>query len=250
MASSLRSSRSTLTRLSPQTLTSQPFSTTRTQSQPSSSSSSSPSRTAPPARRSPQKNKNEKPRPALSTRRDPSEPRFNYLPHSSPFDPTDPDPLASTYRLITAKELERNKEPPKRVRMLVRDFIDDSLYNPNYGYFSTKVDIFDPDTVTTNTNMSTRQQQKGMSAIERERGEIDGDRAEGFQFESFATTAEFEEEVARRYMKFEGLEQGSGTVGKGPGRQVWHTPTELFKVSFFQSSSSFTTQKLTTKISR
>ncbi|GAA5949057.1 hypothetical protein JCM3765_003997 [Sporobolomyces pararoseus] len=109
--------------------------------------------------------------------------------------------------------------------MLVRDFIDDSLYNPNYGYFSTKVDIFDPDTVT-NTNDIARQNRK--MNVERQR-DIDRDRAEGFQFESFATTAKFEEEVARRYMKFEGLEQGSGTVGKGPGRQVWHTPTELFK---------------------
>jgi hypothetical protein len=107
--------------------------------------------------------------------------------------------------------------------MLVRDFIDDSLYNPNYGYFSTKVDIFDPDSTTSTT---TRRKQR----IANEAAVI-GDRAEGFEFESFATTAEFEEEVATRYMQFEGLDQGAGTVGKGPGRQVWHTPTELFKVS-------------------
>ncbi|GAA5895953.1 type II protein arginine methyltransferase [Sporobolomyces salmoneus] len=103
--------------------------------------------------------------------------------------------------------------------MLVRDFIDDSLYNPNYGYFSTKVDIFDPDTTT-----ATRSKRS-----ERVPREKEDDRAEGFEFDSFATTAEFEEEVARRYMQFEGLDQGAGTVGKGPGRQVWHTPTELFK---------------------
>jgi hypothetical protein len=110
--------------------------------------------------------------------------------------------------------------------MLVRDFIDDSLYNPNYGYFSTKVDIFDPDT-TTPTSVSRRKDKM------KELNELDkGDRAEGFEFEGFGTTAEFEEEVARRYMQFEGLDQGAGTVGKGPGRQVWHTPTELFKVSF------------------
>ncbi|GAA5871839.1 hypothetical protein JCM16303_000894 [Sporobolomyces ruberrimus] len=105
--------------------------------------------------------------------------------------------------------------------MLVRDFIDDSLYNPNYGYFSTKVDIFDPDSTTSAT---TRRKQRNSSEAA-----VIGDRAEGFEFESFATTAEFEEEVATRYMQFEGLDQGAGTVGKGPGRQVWHTPTELFK---------------------
>lgn len=154
-------------------------------------------------------------RPALTTRRDANEPRFNYLAHSSPFDPTDPDPLASTYRLVTAKDLERNREPPRRARMLVRDFIDDSLYNPNYGYFSTKVDIFDPDTTTTTSKGG------GEGALR--------ERAQGFNFGSFATTREFENDVAARYLEFEGLEDGAGTVGRGPGRQVWHTPTELFK---------------------
>lgn len=116
--------------------------------------------------------------------------------------------------------------------MLVREFIDDCLYNPNYGYFSTKVDIFDPDSIR-------RGKKKQKSEVEVEM-EMERERAEGFEFEEFATTAEFEEEVARRYMAFEGLDQGSGTVGKGPGRQVWHTPTELFKVRtlpFFLDSS-------------
>ncbi|GAA5930269.1 type II protein arginine methyltransferase [Sporobolomyces koalae] len=109
--------------------------------------------------------------------------------------------------------------------MLVRDFIDDCLYNPNYGYFTNKVDIFDPDTIASSS--STRTTRKGLS--KQELTTSDRDRAEGFDFGNFATTAAFEEEVARRYMKFEGLEQGAGTVGQGPGRQVWHTPTELFK---------------------
>lgn len=118
--------------------------------------------------------------------------------------------------------------------MLVREFIDDCLYNPNYGYFSTKVDIFDPDSIRRNRKLEGK---KKRLEKEREQLEVLGDRAEGFEFEEFATTAEFEEEVARRYMAFEGLDQGSGTVGKGPGRQVWHTPTELFKVSKIESSS-------------
>ncbi|GAA6010662.1 hypothetical protein JCM11491_003015 [Sporobolomyces phaffii] len=193
-----------------------PFSTTRSTSLPPRPP---PPRAAPAPRPAPPRRaaKDDKPRAALSTHRNLSEPRFNYLPHSSPFDPTPADPLAQTYRLVTAKDLERNHEPPKRARMLVRDFVDDSLYNPHYGYFSTKVDIFDPDTTTPTSSRKRNERRAEM------------DRAEGFDFEHFATTAEFEEEVATRYMQFEGLEQGAGTVGRGPGRQVWHTPTELFK---------------------
>lgn len=43
------------------------------------------------------------------------------------------------------------------------------------------------------------------------------------------SSREFEDEIARRYGEFEA---NDGKVGKGPGRQVWHTPTELFKVSW------------------
>lgn len=35
----------------------------------------------------------------------------------------------SKYRRVTATDLANYREPPTRVKMLVRDFIDDSLYN-------------------------------------------------------------------------------------------------------------------------
>ncbi|CAJ0829983.1 3166_t:CDS:2 [Entrophospora sp. SA101] len=43
---------------------------------------------------------------------------------------------------LTSYDILNYKEPPKSCTMLVRDFIDDSLYNPNYGYFSKNVAIF------------------------------------------------------------------------------------------------------------
>jgi hypothetical protein len=111
--------------------------------------------------------------------------------------------------------------------MLVRDFIDDSLYNPSYGYFSRNAPIFTPPD-------------------------------EGYEFGGFRDAAAFQEAVAGRYEEFEAREvaleeaeagagpgEESATKGKakgkgkevrgrptgGLGRQVWHTPTELFKVS-------------------
>lgn len=78
--------------------------------------------------------------------------------------------------------------------MLARDFIDDSLYNPHYGYFPNQVTIFTPETP--------------------------------FEFGQIPNGRAFERAVAERYREYR-IEEG---IGAGPGRQVWHTPTELFKV--------------------
>ncbi|GAA5832517.1 hypothetical protein JCM11251_001356 [Rhodosporidiobolus azoricus] len=113
--------------------------------------------------------------------------------------------------------------------MLAREFVEDSLYNPRYGYFATKVEIFDPDRATSADLFPSSSSSPGTLK--------EAKRAEGFDFRAFASTAAFEDEVARRYMVFEGRGTGTGEEGmeEGPaagekvGRQVWHTPTELFK---------------------
>ncbi|KAG6821482.1 hypothetical protein H0H93_010206 [Arthromyces matolae] len=79
--------------------------------------------------------------------------------------------------------------------MLVRDFIEDSLYNPNYGYFPNQATIF-------NTDGST------------------------VDFDSLRDATEFQEVVAQKYAAY------GADKHDGPGRQLWHTPTELFKPWF------------------
>ncbi|TFY64926.1 hypothetical protein EVJ58_g2312, partial [Rhodofomes roseus] len=107
-----------------------------------------------------------------------------------------PDADHATYKRVTANDLESYKEPPRRVKMLVRDFIEDSLYNPHYGYFPKQADIF--------------------TAIE------------PVQFGKLKNLVQFEEVVARKYAEY-------GPDGEGPGRQIWHTPTELFKPWYGQA---------------
>lgn len=111
------------------------------------------------------------------------------------------DPDVSSYPLVTSNDLERGSEPPRRVRMLVRDFIEDSLYNSHYGYFPKQANIF--------TQRDTR-----------------------IDFSSMRNEVEFQAEVGRRYAAY-GVEQH-----EGPGRQIWHTPTELFKVRKFGMSTT------------
>ncbi|KAJ3762066.1 S-adenosyl-L-methionine-dependent methyltransferase [Lentinula raphanica] len=93
---------------------------------------------------------------------------------------------SSTFNLVTANDLEKYTRPPRGVKMLVRDFIEDSLYNPNYGYFSKQATIFDWD-------------------------------ERPVDFSAIRDPAEFDVVVTKRYAAYEAQ------------RQLWHTPTELFK---------------------
>ncbi|KAJ7906017.1 S-adenosyl-L-methionine-dependent methyltransferase [Mycena leptocephala] len=96
------------------------------------------------------------------------------------------------YRLVDANDLEKCKSPPREVKMLVRDWIEDSLYNPHYGYFPKQAVIFDTQHTT-------------------------------FDFEKLRNSVEFEVEIGRQYAAY------GADKHHGPGRQIWHTPTELFK---------------------
>ncbi|KAF9531684.1 S-adenosyl-L-methionine-dependent methyltransferase [Crepidotus variabilis] len=124
-------------------------------------------------------------------RRDPTEPKDKWNYNANPFDgKTGDEP--NQLRLVTANSLEKETQPPVGVKMLVRDFIEDSLYNPNYGYFPKQATIFNAKEKT-------------------------------FDFPNLRDSAEFQEEVAEKYFTTYGVDTD------GPGRQLWHTPTELFK---------------------
>ncbi|ORX34248.1 S-adenosyl-L-methionine-dependent methyltransferase [Kockovaella imperatae] len=110
-----------------------------------------------------------------------------------------PDPDHMNYRRVTAQDLRNRREPPTRVKMLVREYIHDSLYNPHYGYFSKKATIF--------------RSPPG-----------------GYDFSTFRDQTEFQEQVASRYA----AEYGDMIEGS-LGRQVWHTPTELFSPYYAQA---------------
>lgn len=70
-----------------------------------------------------------------------------------------------------------------------------TVKQPHYGYFSKNATIFSPPD-------------------------------NGYDFTSFADQVEFQETIAARYAA-----EYTGEMTDALGKQVWHTPTELFKVS-------------------
>ncbi|KAJ7708235.1 S-adenosyl-L-methionine-dependent methyltransferase [Mycena rosella] len=123
---------------------------------------------------------------------DPPPDRWNYNSSSLIEGDAKPREELAAYPLVDANALEKCTAPPRQVKMLVRDWIEDSLYNPHYGYFPKQAVIFD----TADT---------------------------AFDFPALRNAVDFDEEVARRYAAYGADEH------YGPGRQIWHTPTELFK---------------------
>lgn len=125
-------------------------------------------------------------------KKSPSEPHDKWNYNSTSFNEI-PSGEQLELQLVDANMLENGTSPPRSVKMLARDFIEDSLYNPNYGYFPKQATIF-------NTQQST------------------------VDYTTLRDSAEFQEEVGKKYAAY-GADRHDG-----PGRQLWHTPTELFKV--------------------
>lgn len=148
--------------------------------------------------------------------------RYNFNPN--PFDPAPVDAAQrATYPTVTARDLRKYTSPPRKVRMLARDFIDDSLYNPHYGYFPKQAVIFDPDAAAL-VRFHNAGKPGSVAAPAENAGKC---RARGFDFASMKNMAEWDKAVAETY----GIIEEADEKACGLGRQVWHTPIELFKVS-------------------
>ncbi|KAH7375002.1 S-adenosyl-L-methionine-dependent methyltransferase [Plectosphaerella cucumerina] len=119
-----------------------------------------------------------------------------WTPRSDMF-PLDRAAEFDTYETVTAEELKGRTTRPQKVKMLMRDFVDDSLYNPNYGYFSKNVVIFSP--------------------------------GDAFDFPSYANEPAFHAELSDRYTTFEDALDAAAPDGNRSDRPLWHTPTELFR---------------------
>jgi hypothetical protein len=120
--------------------------------------------------------------------------------------------LFERFPLVNSKKLTRRTERPRQVRMLARDFMDDSLYNANYGYFSKEVEIFSPSAPFSYSHIANEDE---------------------FLYK---WTHEFKE-FSKRSNQQQQID--SGTTTARVSRQVWHTPTELFRPYYGQAIARY-----------
>lgn len=105
-----------------------------------------------------------------------------------------PENLLEKCKKVNATILLTEKTPPRQIQMLVRDFIEDSLYNPFYGYYNKQACILSTETA--------------------------------FEFPKMKDNNYFQKELGEIYTKFDKMV----TENKiDYPTQLWHTPTELFK---------------------
>ncbi|KAL8714789.1 MAG: hypothetical protein Q9220_001302 [cf. Caloplaca sp. 1 TL-2023] len=95
--------------------------------------------------------------------------------------------------------LRPRRDRPRRCKMLMH-----SLYNPNYGYFSKQATIFSP--------------------------------GEPFEFNKIRDDLEFQKILGKRYTAFE---DELDEKDFNETRQLWHTPTELFRPHYGEAIARY-----------
>lgn len=113
--------------------------------------------------------------------------------------------ILDRYPLVTARLLSQRKDRPRSVKMLAREFIDDSMYHPRYGYFSRTAEIFTP--------------------------------SQAYDFNNMRNADEFLDMWAKEYGT-QKRKTGKGTAGRA-SRQLWHTPSELFHPFYGQALARY-----------
>lgn len=157
-----------------------------------------------------------------------------------PFNERSPQEVFNAYPLTNSSKLSRRIHRPKKTKMLVSDFIDDSLYNPNYGYFSQEVEIFHPDEPFDYNNISDvddfmdnwqkayakydEMNPKASQAKQKLRDIMDQNEATGKKNES-----KLAKRAKELYNKETNVVQTGQFARTKRSLQLWHTPTELFQ---------------------
>lgn len=122
------------------------------------------------------------------------------------------------FPLLTSKALSRrsSKERPRRIRMLAREFMDDSLYNPHYGYFSQSAEIYSPQVP------------------------FDFNRIKNVDEFLDVWSKDFTKSVTPKSEPTPDTKDGHKAVDLRPKmRQIWHTPTELFHPYYGQTLAKY-----------
>lgn len=156
-----------------------------------------------------------------------------------PFSSKSPRDMFNSYPMINSKKLANHKSRPKRIKMSVADFIDDSLYNPNYGYFSLEVEIYQTETPFDYNNIKNVDDfldvwQK--SYVKYDNMNYQPKRQELIKADS-VNYANPSSKFASTSLKLYNEEKTklNPVIQNKRSLQLWHTPTELFQPFYGES---------------
>lgn len=156
-----------------------------------------------------------------------------------PFAKQSPQDVFQSYPSTNSARMAQSKQRPHRTKMLVSDFIEDSLYNPNYGYFSKEVEIFHTDKPFDYNNFKDADEfmDSWKAAYLKYDEAQNAQSAQQNPFQDFHSETPPETKTSKpetRLAKYAQAvrKQDLKAAGQFPkskkSLQLWHTPTELF----------------------
>lgn len=152
-----------------------------------------------------------------------------------PFREYSPEDIYNRYPFTNSKKLSKRAHPPKKVKLRTSDFIEDALYNPQYGYFSKEVEIFHPDKPFDYGNIRDIDEfldswknmyMKYDTVSLYKQGEAD------FKENIATSSSNNNSKLANRAVQLLAQENKISKRRSLPSKrslQLWHTPTELFQ---------------------
>lgn len=152
-----------------------------------------------------------------------------------PFGIHSPQEVFSRYPQTTLEKLRRFRSRPKRTKLLVLDYIEDSLYNPHYGYFSKEVEIFHQDKPFDYNNINDIDEflENWQNAYAKydELAPVRSREVFNETQQKATTSNPTNSKFVKRALDIQDQDSLVVKSGKGTNRrsmQLWHTPTELF----------------------
>lgn len=131
------------------------------------------------------------------------------------------------YPTTNPTKLNKRSTRPRSVKMLTSDFIDDSLYNVNYGYFSKEAVIFQPDSPFDYNHLQGQDEfmQKWLQAYDK----YDKEKVNSLQVIKNSSSRNKPEDKNKTKTTDKTADEKEDYQIVKPSLQLWHTPTELFQ---------------------
>ncbi|KAK6204346.1 S-adenosyl-L-methionine-dependent methyltransferase [Scheffersomyces amazonensis] len=147
-----------------------------------------------------------------------------------PFGNKSPQQVYNEYPRTNSDTLARLKIRPKGVKLTTSNFIEDSLYNPNYGYFSHQVNIYQPDKPFDYNNIQDIDEfMETWNQSYAKYEHIEAPNPEPIQQLPSKSQLSSTSKYVKRAQLIQKQEAEAAPQESRWSLQLWHTPTELFQ---------------------